>query len=261
MPLDVRSDAFRHEPRKAAPLCGETAQGRGRNLRQAGLATQTVTISPSARPCALINPLPVLRQHWGRHSRAVKDHEIAQAPMRGVPDPATKTLQCVRAHEPCRSVPRPCTSKLAQCRNGRNGTILPDLPVPDPAPLIHACESLQPDAPRPCIGASGKPAVNGNPHGNKPDLIHQTASKRLGRQSLMSEMRWIKTAAQQADRGPGQLTSHLAMAQHDPFARGQTFKADGSPDMQPVGRYANLRAQAILEAIGKARTSVPHDRR
>ena len=56
-------------------------------------------------------------------------------------------------------------------------------------------------------------------------------------------------------------SANLALPQHHPLQRGQPFHADRAARVQLVGADADLGAQPVLEAIGKARAGVDHHAR
>jgi len=65
----------------------------------------------------------------------------------------------------------------------------------------------------------------------------------------------LKIVFQTALQGLG---ADLAVAEHDPFLRGQAVQADGAADVDFVGGNADFRAEAVFEAVGKTGGGVYH---
>src|SRR6478672_6905879 len=54
--------------------------------------------------------------------------------------------------------------------------------------------------------------------------------------------------------------AHVAVAQDDPLLRREPLEAHGTARVQLVGGDADLRAEAVLEAVRETRRGVHHDR-
>src|SRR5690606_18397948 len=52
----------------------------------------------------------------------------------------------------------------------------------------------------------------------------------------------------------------MAVTEHDPFLAGQALEADRAAGVDAVGGNADLRAEAILEAVGKTGRGIDHHR-
>src|SRR5512139_475497 len=91
-----------------------------------------------------------------------------------------------------------------------------------------------------------------------------TRSSRKASRSSAASRRWPKwTGSNVPPKRPmGESkgsASHVPVAEHDPFPRGEPLEPDGAARVQLVGGDADLRAQTVLEAVGEARGGVHHD--
>src|SRR2546430_17082933 len=76
---------------------------------------------------------------------------------------------------------------------------------------------------------------------------------------IYGSSRRAKSMPSQGSKALG-LLPDLAAAEHDVLLRGEALQAHRTARMQLVGRNADLRAEAVLEAVGEARGSVYQDR-
>ena len=93
--------------------------------------------------------------------------------------------------------------------------------------------------------------------GYKPDLGEVQAVSQFFGHAQMAEVDGVECPTKDAYRL--QLSAYLPVAQHDVLLAGEAFQTDRATCVDLVGRNADLRAQAVFEAIGKARRGVDHD--
>src|ERR1700755_238183 len=86
-------------------------------------------------------------------------------------------------------------------------------------------------------------------------------STRNASASSVASRRWPKWIGSKVPpkRPSAKSVAHVAVAEHDPLLRREAFEADRAPGVQLVGRDADLRAEAVFEAVGEARRGIHHD--